>query len=191
MIAPPQVQAQSFARAILTDMSSILFLAGLNKAVSQYSWRGVAQPQMQILGVGGKPINHLAPGISHVLGASCNFRPITEQGWERGEGWSAAYLGPGRARWSGVADDLRRFAAPAGGSAGAEMSLGSVSHRENFSTPLSDLSLNLGAAIGALGREAKNQDICARAPSEGPTQGLQHPGSSGSTGVEGYGNGSQ
>jgi hypothetical protein len=27
MIAPPQVQAQSFAKAILTDMSYILFLA--------------------------------------------------------------------------------------------------------------------------------------------------------------------
>jgi hypothetical protein len=28
MIAPPKVQAQSFARAILTDITSILFLAG-------------------------------------------------------------------------------------------------------------------------------------------------------------------
>jgi len=31
MIAPPQVQAQSLARAILTDITSILFLAGLKK----------------------------------------------------------------------------------------------------------------------------------------------------------------
>jgi len=28
MIAPPHVQAQSFAKAILTDMFSILFLTG-------------------------------------------------------------------------------------------------------------------------------------------------------------------
>ncbi len=37
MIAPPQVQAQSFARAILTDITSILFLAGPNKGLDQYS----------------------------------------------------------------------------------------------------------------------------------------------------------
>ena len=37
MIAPPQVQAQSFARAIRTDMISILFLAGPNKGNHQYS----------------------------------------------------------------------------------------------------------------------------------------------------------
>jgi hypothetical protein len=37
MIAPPQVQAQSLARAILTDITSILFLAGLRKGVHQYS----------------------------------------------------------------------------------------------------------------------------------------------------------
>ena len=36
MIAPPQVQAQSLARAIRTDMISILFLAGPNKGNHQY-----------------------------------------------------------------------------------------------------------------------------------------------------------
>ena len=42
MIAPPQVQAQSFANAILTDITSILFLAGMEKGVGQYPFAGVA-----------------------------------------------------------------------------------------------------------------------------------------------------
>ena len=37
MIAPPHAHAHSCAKAILTDITSILFLAGLKKGVHQYS----------------------------------------------------------------------------------------------------------------------------------------------------------
>jgi hypothetical protein len=42
MMAPPQVQAQSFAKAILTDITSILFLAGMEKGANQYPFAGMA-----------------------------------------------------------------------------------------------------------------------------------------------------
>ena len=42
MIAPPQVQAQSFAKAIRTDITTILFLAAMEKGVDQYPFAGVA-----------------------------------------------------------------------------------------------------------------------------------------------------
>jgi hypothetical protein len=44
IIAPPAVQAQSFAKAILTDITTILFLAEqmMKMAVHQYPSAGVA-----------------------------------------------------------------------------------------------------------------------------------------------------
>ena len=163
MTAPPQVQAQSFARAILTDIISILFLAGLSKGLDQCSCAAWPCGQMQSRLLRGKHVNHLVARKGRVLGRASGFRPITEHdriGSERrrrfyfcGERESAA---PSRCS--------PHESGPPSTRPGASRARPAALGGENFSPRLSDLCLHLGASIGRAGAGGLNfRTQCARA----------------------------
>ncbi len=76
MIAPPQVQAQSFARAILTDMISILFLAGLNKAAMQYSCAAWPEHRCKSLRFAASALTFLCPETGVFWGVRATSVPL-------------------------------------------------------------------------------------------------------------------
>jgi hypothetical protein len=86
MIAPPQVQAQSFAKAILTDITASLFLAvlvderaGADPSRVRHYRADANDPFIR------KRIYHLVPVKRGFSGLFAAFRPIAEQLLSRGE----------------------------------------------------------------------------------------------------------
>jgi hypothetical protein len=116
MIAPPQVQAQSFAKAILTDITSILpGRPGDGEAVRADLHQPVGSRRADANDVfKRKRVNPLEALKRRDSGGSDRFRPITEQapnGCERPRRFEAPPIGRAADRFAVPAD---RFADPGG-----------------------------------------------------------------------------
>jgi hypothetical protein len=149
MIAPPHVQAQSFANAIRTDITSILFLGRpmTKKGGTRSVGRRGGIEQMQTRGLSASALTMFRPKTGWIRAVGKAFVPIVHRPM-RGVNRRAGAAGPNRS-----ADRRPRVGlGPIRGAASdAEMSRSPLWAREDFRLHLSDLCLTGRAAIGRAG----------------------------------------
>lgn len=165
-MAPPTVQAQSLAKAILTDIATHPVLASERLRVDEVKYPPVASAyahQMQRIGFGASALTMMLPQTARKTGVWRAIVPIVDIG-RRGVNETEV---PRQPCFRRAAGDFPRFAPPpqesgSGGEGDKNVTVDEI-RRTGFDRDLSDLCSTFSMRIGALGQAPTTRATRGRA----------------------------